>query len=206
MPESNNPTQPNNDPQPAPAQQGTDTQPGDKPPVTPANFEEWLKLQSDDIKDLVEPQIINLKTALSSERTEHKKLLGRLAELSKQLEEGSEAKKSLGEITGQLEATQLRADFYEQASIVGITGTSIKLAWAAVGADELIEEFLNHRTNKVDWNGLFERMKSDYPNLFQAQAQPRVPQAHAGAGVNSQAPAPVDMNKLIVRAARRTSL
>lgn len=199
-------TQPNTS-QP-PTQQpatGQPPEPGQQPeqPPQPATFEEWIKDQPDDVKDLIDNRLTNLQSALSSERTERKKLADQLKQISGQLEQGSEAQKALGEISGQLEVSNRRADFYEQASIAGIFGSSIKLAWAAVGADNLFEEYLNHRTNKVDWNGLFERMKTDYPNLFTAPVQPRVPNGNAGTGTTATPTAPMDMNRLILRAARR---
>lgn len=183
-------------------QQGTNPQgqPGEQP-VPPANFDDWFKGQADEIKDLVDEHISGLKNALNSERTERKKLADQLKQIGGQLEQGSEAQKQITEISGQLEVSNRRADFFEEASATGIVGKAIKLAWAAVLNDGLIEEFLNHRTNKVDWAGMFDRMKTDYPTLFQTPAPPRVPPGHAGSGAGQPAPAPVDMNQLIRRAA-----
>jgi hypothetical protein len=194
------PTQPAQNP-PA-AQPDLATEPGQEP-AAPATFEDWAKDQPKEILGLVENHTANLKSALASERTERKKLADQLKEISGQLEEGSEAKKQLEAIGGQMDTANTRADFYEQAAIAGISGNSIKLAWAAAGADGLIEEFVNGRTRKVEWVGLFERMKTDYPNLFSTPVPARAPVGNAGNGAGQPVPTSANMNQIIRRGAGR---
>jgi hypothetical protein len=167
----------------------------------PANFEEWLEGQDDATKGLVEGHASGLKSALDSERSERKKLARQLNDLAGKAEKGSEAQKQLEEISGQLTAADQRADFFEAASVAGITGSSLKLAWLAASG-ETLEDFTNARNGRVDYTGLFEQMKTDYPNLF--SSRPATPPAgNAGSGTQTPPAPAMDMNQLILKAAGR---
>lgn len=179
--------------------QGEPEQPQEPP--APATYEDWVKEQPEPVKALVETHISGLQSALASERTERKKLSNQLRELTEKAEKGSELETRLNELSNELETSDRRADFYEAASVAGITGPNIKLAWLAVQTDGLMEEFLNGRSKKVDYTGLFERMKTDYQSLFTTRPAPP-PRGNAGNGAGTQpAPAQPDFNTMIRRAA-----
>lgn len=175
--------------------QGTNTQ--DQQQQAPANFDDWLKEQSDDVKDLIDDRFTSLENALKSERTERKNLMAQLKDLSEKAEKGSDFQKQLDAVTAKLEQAERQADFYREAAVAGVTGNNIKLAWLA--AQEHLEEHTVR--GKLDFAGLFVAMKTDYPNLFKTTSAPPPP-GNAGAGTSSQTPAAMDMNQLILKRAR----
>jgi hypothetical protein len=168
------------------AQGGAD---GGKPPEL--TFEAWLDQQEDAVKALYEQHTAGLRSALQNERASNKDLTKQLKDLSTQLEEGSEARTKLEQITKQLEAVQGQADFYEEAVSQGVA--DLRLAWLAVQAEP--DEFI--RRGHVD----FERLKERHPNLF--GKPPVTPQGHAGSGAGQQGAPTKDMNAFIRRSAGR---
>lgn len=180
--------QPGQSPQMPPEGNGTQ----DAPPSqdTPQSFEDWLKDQPDAIKSLYGTHTSGLRSALQKERDDNKALTKQLKELGGKLEEGSEARKAIDDITQKLEVESSRADFYEEAAGKGVA--DLKLAWLAIQA----EEDLSHR-GKVDFDALKER----HPQLF--TQQPPIPRGNAGSGAGQHPGGGSDMNTLIRKAAGR---
>lgn len=153
----------------------------------PQSFDDWLGDQPEAIKALYASHTDGLRSALRKERDDNKSLTKQLKDLGSKLEDGSEARKALDEITQKLEGESSRADFYEEA--VGVGVADLKLAWLAVKS----EPELTNR-GKVD----FDKMRSLHPQLF-AQAQP-IPRGNAGVGAVSLQTSE-DMNTRIRKAA-----
>lgn len=178
--------------------QGANSQGQQQQQQTPANFDDWLKGQSDDVKDLIDDRFANLESALKSERTERKNLMNQLKDLSDRAGKGSDFQKQLDAVTAKLEQAERQADFYREAAVAGVIGNNIKLAWLA--AQEHLEEHTIR--GKLNFTGLFAAMKTDYPNLFKTTTAPPPP-GNAGAGTgNNQPPPAMDMNQLILKRAR----
>jgi hypothetical protein len=162
---------------------------------TPVSFEDWLGKQDETTRKLYEEHTKGLKSALQGERDARKaetaKLSRELREASKRLEEGSEARKALEGVTGQLEAAEARAAFYEEAIRPEIGCNNPRLAFIAAQDGGLIDG-----KGRISWDVL----KAQFPELF----RPKVPPASAGAGTQAQPPRSGGMNEFIRKAAGRT--
>jgi hypothetical protein len=173
-----------------------DNGPGKPPPSsegTPpaATWEEFLQGQGDDVKKLFDGHVQGLKSALDTERTQRKDLTKQLREATAQLEKGSEARQSLEALTGQLEAAQARAEFYEEATRPEIGCGNPRLAFLAAQESGAIDS-----RGRIAWDALHQQ----FPELFKKSAAPA---GNAGAGTGGPAPASRNMNTFIRRSAGR---
>lgn len=156
----------------------------------PANFEKWLAEQPEPIRKLYQEHTQGLRGALDSEREQRKGLERQLRDAASKLEQGSDARKTLDEVTAKLEEQTKRADFYAAAKDAGVN--NLKLAWTAAKQDNLYK-----RNGDVDLTAL----KEAYPELFHTEER-KPPPGNAGAGTQKQ-PSGSTMNDLIRRAAGR---
>jgi hypothetical protein len=150
---------------------------------TPPAFDAWLQEQPEEVKGLLDGHVKGLKNALQSERDEKRKLQNDLEKVAKGfLEEGSEARKAVEKISGDLDNANRRVEFYEDAIPQGCSNP--KLAWLAA-----VEIAAIDGRGKVNWDAL----KEQFPELFKRTAPPP---AHAGAGTGQPAQG-FDMNRAI---------
>lgn len=187
--------------QPAPGQQpqqGQTQQPpaGSETPPAPQNWDEILATLPEGQQELYNQHVHGLRNALESERSQRSDLARQLREATSQLEEGSEARQSLEELSGQLEVAEQRTAFYEDALRPEVGCRNPRLAFVAaqeIGAFD--------RRGNPNW----DQIKKAFPELF-AQPRQSAPPAGAGAGTNTQPTSPFDMNQAIREAAGRNSL
>jgi hypothetical protein len=141
---------------------GGGTPPAGDPPATPGTppaqtWEAWIEAQPTEVKTLYQSHTEGLRNTVQATRTERDNLARQLREATTKLEEGSEARKSLETLTGQLEATSRKAAFYEQATTKDVACRNPKLAYlAAMEAGALDDK------GAVDW----AKLKAGYPELF----------------------------------------
>lgn len=158
---------------------------------TPATFEAWLKEQPDDVKSLLDGHTTGLKSALESEREQRKTFEKQLRDAAKKLEEGSDARKSVEEMAGQLATLQQQSAFYDAAHAAGVS--NLKLAFIAAQQADLFD-----KKGQVN----FDEMKKQFPELFAAGAA-KPPPSNGGQGTRSPMPGGKDMNAYIRKAAGR---
>lgn len=156
---------------------------GEKPPET---FEKWLEGQPAEVKALYESHTQGLRNTVQATRDERDGLKKQLKDLSKTLEEGSAAKKTVDEMSAKLEGATRKADFYEMAAKPEIGLVDLGLAWLVVQSDERL----------VDGRGnvRFDLLKQEHPALF---GKPAVPAGHAGAGRDGPPPSAKSMDDFI---------
>lgn len=152
-------------------------------------FESWLEGQGQDVQGLINGHIAGLRSALQSERDQRRQFERELREAAGQLEQGSEARQRLDQLTADLDVQERRAEFYEAAHQAGIV--NLRLAWLAVQQDDEVRD----RRGNANMAGLRER----YPELFGHPA----PAGNAGSGTNQQQQPAADMNAFIRTAAGR---
>lgn len=153
----------------------------------PVTFDSWFESQPEEIKGLIDTNVLGLKSALDSERNERKALTKQLSELKGKAEKGSELEQQLNSLSAQLESQAAKATFYESAPA---DVANMKLAWMAA------QDGYIGKGGAVDWNGL----KNTYPELFRKQA---APPANAGNGRNQEGGNQQSMNNFIRKAAGR---
>lgn len=180
-------------------QQGVQQQGQTQPqgtPSQPKDFDTWLEEQGTEVKTLYESHVANLKKAAQSEREQRKHdtddLAKKLRDATKKLEEGSEARKSLDETIGKLEAAEQRAAFYEDAARPEVGCNNPRLGFIAA-----LEIGAIDAKGRIHWDDL----KAQFPQLFTM----RVPNANAGTGTGSPPAGKVSMNDWIRRAAGKTT-
>jgi hypothetical protein len=122
---------------------------------------------------LYDDHLSGLRSALQSERTQHQELAKKLREATQQLEQGSETRQQLEALSGQLEAAQRRAEFFEEATQPEIGCTNIKLAFIAAQEVGAIDQ-----RGRINWTVLREQ----FPELFK---QKTTPPGNAGDGTNT---------------------
>lgn len=157
------------------------------------DFESWLAGQPDEVKRLAEAHIAShasgLKSALASERQQRKELAAQLREATGKLEKGSEAARTLEEISGRLDVAERRAAFYEAASRPEVGCTNARAAFLVAQAEGLFR-----KSGEVDWPAL----KEAAPELFGRRGVSG--SVNAGAGTQGAPPASRGMNEFIRRA------
>ena len=163
---------------------------GEAQTQTPATFEAWLETAPDDLKGLVTGHIESLRNTVQATRRERDELAQQVKKAAKGLEEGSAARQSLEQLSGQLEAAERRATFYEDAARPEIGCTNTRLAYLAAVEDGLIDA-----RGRVNW----EAMKTKYSELFRQV----IPRGNAGNGAGATPPPTGGMNAYIRRAAGR---
>lgn len=151
----------------------TQTQ-GETPGADEQPFEAWLGAQDEATRQRIDGHTGGLRTALQTEREQRRAFERQVKELSGKLEQGSDARAQLEQMSSQLAEQQRRADFYEEAVPARIRNP--KLAYIAAKDAGLIDG----RSGKVNMDGL----KQQFPELFEQKAPP--PQGNAGAGTGGQ--------------------
>lgn len=165
MPETNNTTNNNNEP-------GTGG--GGETPSQEVTFTDWLEQQPEDVRGLIGSHTSGLKSALDSERSQRKELAKALKDVTKELDEGTQARESLEALTGKMEQYEQQIGAYDALSAAGVT--NLRLAWIAAREAGAIDK---------KGNVNLETLKAEYPELFKAQ---RTPPGNAGAGAGQQPP------------------
>lgn len=133
---------------------------------TPETWEAFYETMGNDVKALYTAHHEGLHNTVKATRAERDNLAKALREATTKLEEGSEARKSLEAVTGQLEAANRKAAFYEAATSREAGCRNPKLAWLAAMEAGAVDD-----KGAVDW----AQLKTGYPELFgaaQAPAQP----------------------------------
>lgn len=151
----------------------------------PADFDSWLTAQPDDVKTRINTRLASQQSALNDERKSRKELDKKLRGLSKQLEEGSDARKAVDGLRADLKTQSQRADFYEAAHREGVT--NLRLAYVAAQDQSLINE-----DGDVD----FAKLKETNPELFGQKKAP-TPPGKAGSGTNTTPKRTTSMNDWI---------
>ena len=169
--------------------QGTGGQGNESTNQTTATWETFLQQQSDEVRGLFDGHVTGLKSALASERDQHKDLAKQLREATEKLDKDSDARKELEALSGRLEVAEQRAAFYQDAAKPEIGCANAKLAWLAA---QEIEAF--DRRGNVNWDAL----KKAFPELFRTGGSGN---AGSGTGGGGNPPGGVDMNSMIRRAA-----
>lgn len=155
----------------------------------PLTFDKWYGALDDATKDLFDDHVDGLKSALTSERNERKKLAAQIKELGNKAEKGSELEQQLTKLTGDMGKLDQKAQFYEDAHSADVA--NLKLAWVAAQEFDLLG-----KDGKVDFNKLREAA----PELFRKKV---TPPANAGNGNNQAGTTQPTMNSFIRRAAGR---
>jgi hypothetical protein len=153
-------------------------------------FDAWYGKLDDKQKDLLDDHVTGLKSALTSEREERRRLSTQLKQLSKSAEDGSEFQKQLQDTLGKLDDAERKAHFLESAHGQGVT--NLKLAWLAAKDAELIDK----RTGEVN----FLKLREVAPELFERKVTPT---GNAGTGNGQAGTVKPDMSKWIRAAAGR---
>jgi chemotaxis protein histidine kinase CheA len=157
----------------------------------PASFEEFLEKQDEGIKALYTSHSEALLNTVKATRDERDALKKQIKELAKGQAEGSEARRQLEEMGAQLEKTERRAAFLEDAMKPEIQCKNARAAWLLADAEGLFD-----KKGNPDWAAI----KREAPELFGA------PVANANAGQGTQTPPDPhqNMNAFIRKAAGRT--
>jgi hypothetical protein len=158
--------------------------------AAPIKFDDWYGKLEDPIKDLVDDHVSGLKSALTSERDERRKLAKQLTQLSKSADEGSEFQKQLQETVEKLGLAEQKAQFLEDAHQQNIS--NLRVAWLTVKEEKLI-----NRDGSVD----FLKLREVAPELFERKTP--TPAGNAGTGNGQAGTVKPDMNKWMRQAAGR---
>lgn len=152
--------------------------PAPETPATPENPEVSLAPTATPAEHMIP------KVRLDEEISKRKDLEKQIKDLAKTQAEGSDAKKKLEEMGAQLEKTERRATFLEDAMNPAIQCKNARAAWVLAEAENLFD-----RKGAPDWAAI----KAAAPELFGATV------ANANAAQNTkQAPAPhASMNNFI---------
>lgn len=173
--------------QDASKQQGNQQQ--EKQAKEPLNFDKWYGSLDDATRDLFNDRVDGLRSALTSERNERKKLAAQIKELSGKADKGSELAQQLEQLTGNMGKLDQKAQFYEDAHNADVA--NLRLAWLAAQDLDLIG-----KDGKVDFNKLREAA----PELFRKKV---TPPANAGQGAGQAGTTQPTMNSFIRKAAGR---
>ena len=153
-------------------------------------FDSWLEGQDDQVRGLIDGHVGGLRSALQSERDQRKTFEKQLKDAVAKVDAGTEARKQLDTLTGQLESQAQQAEFYEAAHSAGVA--NLKLAWLAVQQDESLVD----RHGRAD----MARLKEKYPELFPS---PKTPAGNAGTGTQKDPSGSGGMNEFIRKSAGR---
>jgi hypothetical protein len=158
--------------------------------ATPESFEAWLDTQDEPIKALVSKRFETLEHTVRATREERDGFSKQIKALAKGQAEGSDAKKQLEEMGAQLEKTEKRAAFLEDAMKPEIQCRNARAAWLIAEASDLFD-----KKGLPDWAAI----KREAPELFGQTV------AHANAGQGTQQPPSPhqNMNSFIRKAAGR---
>jgi hypothetical protein len=158
---------------------------------TPASFEEFLEGQSEPVKALYNSHSEALLNTVRATRDERDNFAKQIKTLTKGMAEGSEAKTQLEQMSAQLERTERRAAFLEDAMKPELQCRNAKAAW-------LLAEAGNHFDKKglPDWQAI----KAEAPELFGTPAA----NANAGNGTGNPPAPQKNMNDFIRKSAGRS--
>lgn len=158
-----------------------------KQPVS--EFESFLSTLAAEQRALLESHERGLKTALDSEREARKELERQIKQLSKTADESHKAE--LKQLQEQLDATNRRSRFAEEAHLAGVN--NITLAYLAAQEFKLFDA-----NGQVNLEGLREKA----PQLF---VQRKAPPGNGGEGSGGTGQKTASMND-IIRSARGITL
>lgn len=157
---------------------------------TPFAYDSWLAQQSEDVRTGIEAHITGLRNTVQATRQERDSLAQQLRDAAKSAT--GEVKAQLDKLTGDLEAANTRADFFEEAAKPDVGCTNPRLAFIAADQAGLID-----KKGRVNW----AEMRKQYPELFR-QAGQQKGSADGGAG-GDKTPTGNSMNDFIRKAAGR---
>jgi len=158
----------------------------------PASFEEYLETQPEPIKALYNAHSEALLNTVRATRSERDDMAKKIKDLTKGMAEGSEAKVQLEAMSAQLEKTEKRAAFLEDAMKPELQCRNAKAAWLLAEAGNLFD-----RKGLPDWQAI----RAEAPELFGAP----VANANAGNGTGTPPAPQKNMNDYIRRASGRTT-
>jgi hypothetical protein len=163
------------------------TQPTEAQPTF--EFESWFSKLPPHEQEGLDAHTTALKNALESERSQRKEFSKQLRDLTAKAEKGSEAEKTLGEMSSRLEQAEQRASFYEEAGRPEIGCSNPRAAFLVAQAEGLFT-----KRGDPDWPAI----KAAMPELFGRKTPP----GNAGVG-NGSPPATPSMNDYIRSATGR---
>lgn len=187
MPEQNQPQQDQNVTNP----NGQGSNGAGEAPAAPANWDEWLKAQPENVRDLYTQHVTGLRNTVQATRQERDDLARQIRDLTSKAEKGSELEKSLNDITTRLEAAERRAAFLEDATKPETGCRNPRAAFALATAEGLFD-----RKGAPDWAAI----KAAAPELFGAASV----NANAGSGTQNPPSAKNTMDSWIRRSAGRS--
>lgn len=156
-----------------------------KPPsATPATWEAFLEGQPAEVKALYTSHSESLLNTVKAVRDERDSFKKQLKDLAKNAEAGSEAQKQLEAMSAQLEITERRASFLEEAVKPEIECRNPGAAWVIAKAQDLFT-----KNGQPDWKAI----KSAAPELFGKV----IANANAGAGTGQPPAKQNSMNDFI---------
>lgn len=143
------------------------------PGAKPLDFDAWLLTQDESTKGLIEARFTTLENTVKATRGERDGFAQEIKKLAAGQKEGSEARAQLDKISAQLEATERRAAFLEEAMNPALQVRNPRAAW-------LLAEAGSHfkKNGLPDWDAI----KAEAPELF------GIPTARANAGYGTQQP------------------
>ncbi len=171
-------------------QQNQGNQQGQQNSETPFTYDTWLAQQPEDVRTGIEAYISGLRNTVQATRQERDNLARQLRDAAKGAT--GEVKAQLDKLTTDLEAAQMRANFFEEAAKPDVGCTNPRLAFIAADQAGLID-----KKGRVNW----AEMRTQYPELFR-QAGQQKGSADGGAGGDNK-PTGNSMNDFIRKAARR---
>jgi septal ring factor EnvC (AmiA/AmiB activator) len=163
------------------------TQPTEQAPTF--EFDAWFGKLPPHEQEGLENHTAALKSALENERQQRKQFSKELRDLTQKAEKGSEAEKTLGEMSTRLEQAEQRAAFYEEAGRPEIGCSNPRAAFLVASAEGLFT-----KRGDPDWPAI----KAAMPELFGRKPIP----GNAGTG-NGSPPATPSMNDYIRSATGR---
>jgi len=152
--------------------------------ATPATWEAFLEKQPAEVKALYTSHSEGLLNTVKATRDERDSFKKDLAKLAKNAEAGSEAQKQLEAMTAQLEITERRASFLEDAVKPEIECRNPGAAWVIAKAQDLFT-----KNGQPDW----KQIKASAPELFGKV----IANANAGNGTGTPPAKPNTMNDFI---------
>jgi hypothetical protein len=164
------------------------TQPTETQPAF--EFDTWFGKLPPHEQEGLDNYTSGLRSALESERTQRKQFSKELRDLTQKAEKGSEAEKTLGEMSQRLEQAEQRAAFYEEAGRPEIGCSNPRAAFLVASAEGLFT-----KRGDPDWPAI----KAAMPELFGRKPPP----GNAGVG-NGSPPATPSMNDFIRAATGRS--
>lgn len=144
-------------------------------------FEKFVESLDDAKKGLLENHTKGLKSALEAERENRKAFEKQIRELAASAQKEGELRTQLEQLSTQLELSNRRAAFAEEAQREGVSNSKALFTLAMAG------EFFDKKGNAN-----FNALRSEYPEFF---VKP-IPKGNAGEGANST-PARSSMNDAI---------